>query len=146
MEALGPELNQVEAELRPAPSAATQAGTAALIARDITEFARRHQLDRVVVVNVASTEAARLFGLFPRKGTVQPGADADLVVFDPKQEGTISARNQQMNVDYSAFEGWPIQGRVDTVTVRGRVQVRSGRFVGAGDYGRMLKREPTHGT
>jgi dihydropyrimidinase len=97
-------------------------------------------------VQVASTQAAKLFGLFPRKGTIQPGADADLVVFDPNQRGTISAKSQNMNVDYSAFEGWPIQGRVETVTVRGQVQVRGGRFVGVNDIGRMLKREPTHGS
>jgi dihydropyrimidinase len=103
------------------------------------------RLDPCHFVRVASTQAAKLFGLFPRKGTIQPGADADLVVFDPNQRGTISARTQQMNVDYSAFEGWPIQGRTDVVTVRGRVQVRDGRFVGAQDHGRMLRREPTHG-
>ncbi len=97
-------------------------------------------------VEVASTQAAKLFGLFPRKGTIQPGADADLVVFDPNQRGTISAKSQHMNVDYSAFEGWPIQGRAMTVSVRGRVQVRDGRFVGTNDHGRMLQREPTHGT
>jgi dihydropyrimidinase len=51
-----------------------------------------------------------------------------------------------MNVDYSAFEGWPIQGRAETVTVRGHVQARGGKFVGTADYGRMLKREPTHTT
>jgi dihydropyrimidinase len=95
-------------------------------------------------VEVAATQAARLFGLFPRKGTIQPGADADLVVFDPNQRGTISARTQDMNVDYSAFEGWPIQGRTEVVTVRGRVQVRDGRFVGTNDHGRMLKRDTTH--
>ena len=72
------------------------------------------------------------------------GADADLVVFDPKARGTISAKTQQMNVDYSAFEGWPIQGRTDVATVRGRVQVRGGKFVGVQDHGRMLRREPTH--
>jgi dihydropyrimidinase len=97
-------------------------------------------------VQTASTQAAKLFGLFPRKGTIQPGADADLVIFDPNQRGRISAKTQQMNVDYSAFESWPIQGLVDTVTVRGRVQVSGGRFVGSNDHGRMLKREPTHGT
>jgi len=104
------------------------------------------RLDVCHFVRVASTQAAKLFGLFPRKGTIQPGADADLVIFDPNQRGTISARAQQMNVDYSAFEGWPIQGRTDVVTVRGRVQVRDGRFVGAQDHGRMLRREPTHGS
>ncbi len=96
-------------------------------------------------VDVASTRAAKLFGLFPRKGTIQPGADADLVVFDPNRRGVISAAAQQMNVDYSAFEGWPIQGRVEAVTVRGKVQVRDGAFVGVQNHGRMLRREPTHG-
>jgi dihydropyrimidinase len=96
-------------------------------------------------VDVASTRSAKLFGLFPRKGTIQPGADADLVIFDPGYRGTISARTQQMNVDYSAFEGWPIQGRADAVSVRGRVQVRDGRFVGSNNHGQMLKRAPTHG-
>jgi dihydropyrimidinase len=96
-------------------------------------------------VHVASTAAAKLFGLFPRKGTIQPGADGDLVVFDPNHRGVISARTQQMNVDYSAFEGWPIQGRVEVVTLRGKVQVRDGAFVGAQNHGRMQRREPTHG-
>lgn len=96
-------------------------------------------------VQVASTQAAKLFGLFPRKGTIQPGADADLVVFDPGYQGIIHADTQLMNVDYSAFDLWPIGGRADVVTVRGKVQVRDGRFVGANDHGRMLKREPTHG-
>jgi dihydropyrimidinase len=105
---------------------------------------RRIDLHRFV--EVASTQAAKLFGLFPRKGTIQPGADADLVVFDPNHRGVISAKTQQMNVDYSAFEGWPIHGRVEVVTVRGKVQVRGGKFVGAQNHGRMLRREATHGT
>jgi len=96
-------------------------------------------------VDVAATKAAKLFGLFPKQGTIQPGADADLVIFDPAHESRIAAATQQMNVDYSAFEGWPIAGQVDTVTVRGRIQVQDGKFVGQQDYGRMLRREPTHG-
>lgn len=103
------------------------------------------RLDVHRFVEVASTTAAKLFGLFPRKGTIQPGADADLVVFDPAYRGTISAKTQQMNVDYSAFEGWPLVGRTEVTTVRGRVQVRGGKFVGEQNRGRMLKREPTHG-
>ena len=81
----------------------------------------------------------------PRKGTIQPGSDADLVVYDPAYRGKISAKTQQMNVDYSAFEGWPIEGRPSVVTVRGQVQVRDGKFVGQHDRGQMLHREPTHG-
>ena len=80
----------------------------------------------------------------PAKGTIQPGADADLVVYDPNYRGTISAKTQSMNVDYNAFEGWPIEGRPSVVTVRGQVAVRDGRFVGKAGRGRFLQREPTH--
>jgi dihydropyrimidinase len=96
-------------------------------------------------VDAASSQAARLFGLFPRKGTIQPGSDADLVIYDPSYRGTISAKTQQMNVDYSGFEGIPIEGRPAVVTVRGKVQVKGGKFVGDASRGQMLKREPTHG-
>ena len=96
-------------------------------------------------VDAASTQAARLFGLYPRKGTIQLGSDADLVIYDPQYRGAISARTQQMNVDYSAYEGWPIAGRPSAVTVRGRVQVRDGQFVGQADHGQLLRRPPTHG-
>jgi dihydropyrimidinase len=101
----------------------------------------RGKLELARFVEVASTRAARLFGLYPRKGTIQPGSDADLVVYDPSYRGVISAGTQQMNVDYSAFEGWPIEGRPSVVTVRGQVQVRDGRFIGQQDRGRMLQRE-----
>jgi dihydropyrimidinase len=110
-----------------------------------THGVAKGRIDLHRFVHVASTQAAKLFGLFPRKGTVQPGADADLVVFDPNHRGVLAARTQQMNVDYSAFESWPIQGRAEVVTVRGKVQVRDGAFVGTATHGRMLQREPTHG-
>lgn len=105
----------------------------------------RGQLNLHRFVDAASTQAARLFGLYPRKGTIQLGSDADLVIYDPAYRGTISAGTQQMNVDYSAFEGWPIEGRPSAVTVRGQLQVRDGQFVGQQDRGQMLRREPTHG-
>lgn len=95
-------------------------------------------------VSVASTQAAKQFGLFPRKGTIAPGSDADLVIFDPGYRGAISAATQTMAVDYSAFEGWRLEGRVNTVTVRGEVAVRDGKFVGTLGRGKLLKREPNH--
>ncbi|HEY4301619.1 MAG TPA: dihydropyrimidinase [Candidatus Didemnitutus sp.] len=109
-----------------------------------THGVRTGRIDLATFVNVASTRAAKLFGLFPRKGTIQPGADADLVVFDPDYRGTISARTQLMNVDYSAFEGWPVEGRPSVVTVRGEVAARDGKFVGKIGRGQFLPRQPDH--
>lgn len=102
------------------------------------------RIDLHTFVNVASTAVAKIFDLFPRKGTIQPGSDADLVVYDPNHRGTISAKTQMMNVDYSAFEGWPIEGRPAVVTVRGQVAVRDGKFVGTIGRGQFLKRQPSH--
>lgn len=105
---------------------------------------KRGRIDLSTFVDACSTQAAKLFGLFPRKGTIAVGSDADLVVYDPDYRGKISQQTQQMNVDYSAFEGWPIEGRPDIVTVRGKVQVRDGKFVGELGYGERLVREPSH--
>jgi dihydropyrimidinase len=102
------------------------------------------KIDLATMVEVASTRVAKLFGLFPRKGAIQPGSDADLVVFDPNYRGTISAKTQAMNVDYSAFEGWKLEGRPSTVTVRGQVAVRDGKFTGTLGRGRFLQRVPSH--
>ncbi|MGC1479219.1 MAG: dihydropyrimidinase [Chthoniobacterales bacterium] len=91
-------------------------------------------------VAAASTNAAKIFGLFPRKGAVQVGADADLVVYDPSYEGKLSAKTQTMNLDYNGFEGWTIKGRPSVVTVRGEVAVRDGKFVGTVGRGQLLQR------
>ncbi len=102
------------------------------------------RLDLNTFVDAASTQAAKLFGLFPRKGTIAVGSDADLVVYDPSYKGKISAKTHQLNLDYSAFEGWEIKGRPHVVTVRGEVAVRDGKFVGTIGRGKFLKREPNH--
>jgi dihydropyrimidinase len=95
-------------------------------------------------VDCASTQAARLFGLYPRKGTIREGSDADLVVFDPNYKGTIKAAAQHMAVDYNPFEGMAIEGRAESVAVRGQLAVSNGKFVGDGRRGRFLQRQPNH--
>jgi dihydropyrimidinase len=105
---------------------------------------KRGRLDLDRFVDRASTRAAKLFGLFPRKGTIAVGSDADLVVYDTNYRGTVSAKAQHTNNDYNGFEGMEIEGRPSLVTVRGKIQVRDGKFVGERGRGRMLKREPTH--
>jgi dihydropyrimidinase len=102
----------------------------------------RGTLDLHRFVDAASTRAAKLFGLFPRKGTIAVGSDADLVIFDPAYRGTVSAKTQHTNCDYNGFEGFAVDGRPSVVTVRGKVQVRDGKFVGERGRGRMLKRDP----
>ena len=109
-----------------------------------THGVKTGRIDLNTFVDAASTQAAKLFGLYPKKGTIQLGADADLVIYDPNYRGTISAATQQMAVDYSAFEGWQLEGRPAAVTVRGKLQVRDGQFVGSQDHGEMLCRQPTH--
>jgi dihydropyrimidinase len=102
------------------------------------------KIDLHTFVNCASTQAAKTFDLFPRKGTIQLGADADLVVFDPNYRGKISAKTHHINVDYSVFEGWKIEGRPSVVTVRGQVAARDGKFVGKIGRGKFLQRKPSH--
>lgn len=101
---------------------------------------KRGLIDLNTFVNVASTNAAKIFGLFPRKGTIQPGADADLVIYDPDYRGPLSVSTQQSAVDYNAFEGMTIEGRPDVVTLRGQVAVRNGKFVGTPGRGQFLAR------
>ncbi|OLF17895.1 dihydropyrimidinase [Actinophytocola xanthii] len=92
-------------------------------------------------VEVCSATPARMFGLYGRKGVIAPGADADIVVYDPVARQTISARTHHMNVDYSAYEGMEITGRVETVLSRGSVVVSGGAFHGREGHGRFLSRE-----
>jgi len=105
---------------------------------------KRGRLDLHRFVDAASTRAAKLFGLFPRKGAIAIGSDADLVIYDPEYRGVLTAAAQHSNCDYNGFEGMEIEGRPSIVTVRGRIQVRDGKFVGERGRGRLLKREPMY--
>lgn len=93
------------------------------------------------MVDVFATTPARIFGLFPRKGTIAVGSDADFVVFDPNGSTIINADTHHMRVDYSLYEGWQLTGAVRTVIAAGRAVVDNGIFVGKAGAGRYLARE-----
>ncbi|MGH9685440.1 MAG: dihydropyrimidinase [Candidatus Acidiferrales bacterium] len=92
-------------------------------------------------VQLVSTAPAKLFGLYPRKGTVAAGSDADIVIFDPDEEQTISAKTHHMRVDYSMFEGTRVKGVPKVVLSRGRVVVENGKFMGKPGSGEFLRRQ-----
>jgi dihydropyrimidinase len=92
-------------------------------------------------VQLVSTAPAKLFGLYPRKGTIAVGSDADLVIFDANEQQTISVATHHMKVDYSMFEGTWVKGVTKTVLSRGNVIIDNGKFVGRAGAGQFLKRE-----
>ncbi|MFH1312893.1 MAG: dihydropyrimidinase [Candidatus Eisenbacteria bacterium] len=91
-------------------------------------------------VDVVATAPAKIFGMYPRKGSIVAGGDADLVVFDPEATGEISVKTQHHNVDYSAYEGFKLKGLPQTVLLRGRFAVRDGVYVGEQGHGRFIAR------
>jgi dihydropyrimidinase len=101
---------------------------------------KRFTLNRMV--DVSATAPAKMFGLYPRKGTIAVGSDADLVIVDPDATDTISVATHHMNVDYSCFEGMELTGRIETVVSRGDVLVSDGEYHGRPGRGRYLKRGP----
>jgi dihydropyrimidinase len=92
-------------------------------------------------VEIACATPAKMFGLYPRKGTIAPGSDADVVVYDPAAPQVLSAATHHMNVDYSAYEGRTVTGRAATVLSRGRVIVDDGEYLGAPGHGRFQRRD-----
>jgi dihydropyrimidinase len=96
-------------------------------------------------VEVSSTNAAKIFGMFPRKGTLNIGSDADIVIFDPNQKHTLSAKTHHMNVDYSGYEGWEITGKVKTVLLRGKVAIDNNECKVEKGNGQFIKRNKSKG-
>ncbi len=93
------------------------------------------------LVKLVSTNPAKIFGMFPRKGTIAPGSDADLVVFDPEKKVTLHAENLQTNCDWSPFEGWKLKGYPHMTISRGKIVVSDGILVGESNHGQFLKRK-----
>ena len=93
-------------------------------------------------VDICSTASAKMFGMFPKKGTIAVGSDADIVIFDPNKQRTISAKTHHMNCDYSLFEGMKIKGSPETVLSRGKTIIENGQYLGYAGDGRFLKRGP----
>jgi dihydropyrimidinase len=96
-------------------------------------------------VEVASTNAAKIFGMFPKKGTIAIGSDADIVLFDPNEKHTLSAKTHHMNVDYSGYEGWQVTGKVKTVLLRGQVVIDNNKCKVSKGYGQFVKRNKVDG-
>ena len=92
-------------------------------------------------VELISTNPAKLFGMYPRKGAISIGSDADIVIWDPEKEHTISAKTHHMNVDYSMFEGKKVKGNAETVLSRGEVIVQNNEFKGKKGRGNFVKRD-----
>jgi dihydropyrimidinase len=99
-----------------------------------------NQLSLNRFVEITSTTPARIFGMYPKKGEIAPGSDADLVIWDPNALYTISASTHHMRVDYSMFEGYQVAGNARTVLSRGEIIVDNGEFLGKPGRGNYLKR------
>lgn len=97
-------------------------------------------------VEITSTTPAKMFGLYPKKGTIAVGSDADIVVFDPRATHVLSVDNHHMDVDYSAYEGWEMTGKVDTVLSKGKVIVSDNAYHGSPGDGEYLVRGPSQYT
>ena len=106
-------------------------------------FSEGVKKDRICLnklVEITSTNVAKIFGLFPKKGTIAVGSDADIVIFDPKEKHTISADTHHHRCDFSAYEGWEVTGKTKTVLLRGKVAIDNNEVKIGKGYGKFLKR------
>ena len=105
-----------------------------------SEGVRKGRISLNKFVEVTSTNAAKIYGMFPQKGTIAVGTDADIVIFDPDEKHTISAETHHHNCDYSGYEGWDVTGKCKTVLVRGRIAIENDEIKLEKGYGKFIKR------
>ncbi|MFX1245064.1 MAG: dihydropyrimidinase [Promethearchaeota archaeon] len=110
-----------------------------------TEGVGRHKISLNHLVSLISTNPAKLFGMYPQKGTLAVGSDADVIIFNPHRKITLHSHNLQTNCDWSPYEGWNLQGYPETTILRGQVIVENYQFVGQEGFGKFLHRKP-HGS
>lgn len=91
-------------------------------------------------VEISSTNAAKIFGMFPQKGTIAIGCDADIILLDPVEKHKLSAKTHHMNVDYSGYEGWDCTGKIKTVLLRGEVVIEDNKCLVQKGFGKFIKR------
>ncbi|HRB30331.1 MAG TPA: dihydropyrimidinase [Ferruginibacter sp.] len=91
-------------------------------------------------VEISSTNAAKIFGMFPQKGTIAVGCDADIILLDPVEKHKLSANTHHMNVDYSGYEGWDCTGKIKTVLLRGEVVIEDNKCLVQKGFGKFIKR------
>ncbi len=106
-----------------------------------SEGVKKDRISLNKFVEVTSTNAAKIFGMYPEKGTIAIGSDADLVIFDPNEKHTISVNTHHMNCDYSGYEGWEITGKCKTIILRGKVAVDDNKLLVDKGYGKFIKRK-----
>lgn len=111
-----------------------------------SEGVHKGKISLTKYVEISSTNAAKIFGMFPRKGTIAIGSDADVVIFDPNKQHTISVETHHMNCDYSGYEGMKVKGKTETVILRGKVAIENEECKRKAGYGQFIKRGKTSKT
>ena len=108
-----------------------------------SEGVRKGRISLSKYIELTSTNAAKIFGMYPKKGTIAIGADADLVIFNPTKRHTLSQKSHHMNADYSAYEGFKVTGKTETVLLRGQVAIEKNKCLLQPGYGQFVKRGKT---
>ena len=105
-----------------------------------SEGVKKEKISLNKFVEVTSTNVAKIFGMYPQKGTIAVGSDADIVIFDPNEKHIISAKSHHMNCDYSGYEGWEVTGKCKTIILRGKVAVDDNKLLVEKGYGKFIRR------